>query len=388
MAESPDGGAPSGSEPAVEAPVHIEGWHLAVFPIGAYGSDIGLKLGAALFFYRPLRDYPEERDELSLSLSYATRGPRQLDLAGGARHLFRTSVQVGWNLHLGDDQQMPYWGEGAQLGGLLTPPGFGSPPEPYRYHDRRLFAALLLRGAIVGPLGLHLRARWLTVDVAEPSELLTTSAPPGVRGGRVALGEVGLLIDTRDRELGTRRGLFATVAAFAAPQLGGVSDFSFHGYDASVRFYVPLPFGATIALRGLYDRKIAGVPTRSDPNPAVPFFERMLFEGIRFDEGLGGASTVRGIARFRLAGEEKMLANAELRVHVVTTNLFGKLQEWGLGVGIDAGRAWQPGYDAVHAESIAGGIRMVWDRAILARIEIGRTRGGENALYVSFGEMF
>jgi hypothetical protein len=371
-----------------EAPAEPDGWRFAAIPMVSYGSDVGLTLGAGLFLYRPIAEHPGEHQEASISLSYATRGPRSVDVGWGFRRLFGTRLRTRWNVHLADDALMPYWGEGAQLGGLPTPAGFGSPPPPFRYHDRRFFAAAILQGPIAGPFGWHLRARWLNVGVDEPSALLVTSQPPGVRGGRVALGELGLFYDTRDREVGTRSGWFVTAAAFAAPQLDGVSDFSFHGYDAAVRVYVPLVLGMTLAGRALYDRKIAGLPGRRADAAAVPFFERMLYEGISYNEGLGGAATIRGIARYRVAGEEKMLANVQLRMSLLTTRLFSKTQEWGLSLGVDAGRATQPGFPAIEAAGATAGLRLVWDRAILFRVEVGRARGGENTLYVAFGEQF
>jgi hypothetical protein len=387
-AEEPMKETPHGNEPVIEAPGEINGWHFAGVPIASYGSDVGLTLGAALFFYKPIPGYPNEQHSANISLSYATRGPRALDAGGSAQRLFGTPLRAFVNLHAADDPLMPYWGEGARLGGLPTPPGFGTPPEPYRYHDRRIFAAAILRGPIFRALGWHLRVRLLDVDVAEQNALLAASAPPGARGGRVMLGEVGLLYDTRDREIGTRSGVFATAAAFAAPQLGGVSDFAFHGYDAHVRLYVPLWLGATLAMRGLYDNKLAGVPSVGSKASAVPFFERSLYEGLSYNEGLGSAATIRGIARYRIAGDEKMMANVQLRLNLFTTHFAAKTQEFGIDAGVDAGRASQPGFDAVDAAGVAVGLRFIWDRAILFRVEMGRARGGDNTLYVAFGEQF
>jgi hypothetical protein len=380
--------APTGDAPALESPLAVGPWHVAGFPIVSYGSDIGLDLGAALFLYRPSADRSVDRDKLALSVSYATRGPRQADGDATVRRFLGAPLRLRANIHVADNPLMPYWGEGAQLGGLPTPAGFATPPPPYRYRDRRAFGALAVRGAIAGPFGWHVRARWLGVEVREPSALLAASSPPGVHGGNVALGEVGLLLDTRDREVATRRGVFASIAAFEAPRLGAVSQFAFHGYDAALRLYVPLWSGATLAVRGLYDVKAAGAPGPGGDGGAVPFFERMLYEGLRFDEGLGGAATVRGIARFRLAGDEKELLNVQLRAHVLTTHLLGSAEAWGVGLGFDAGRARQRGYPAVRGKGVAIGLRMVWDGSVLARVDVARAPGGEDTVYVAFGEMF
>jgi hypothetical protein len=376
---------PREAEPRVEVG---EGWHFAALPIFSYGSDVGLTLGAALYFYKLFPDRSQERQSANLAFSYATRGPRSLDSGWNVRRIGGTSLHTLFNLHLGDDPLMPYWGEGAQLGGLPFPPGWGTPPPPYRYHDRRVFASGTLQGAFVGPFGWHLRARYLFVDVVEQSALLAESSPPGARGGRVALGEVGLLLDARDREINTHRGLYASVTAFLAPQIHGVSDFAFHGWDATVRVYVPLWSGATIAARGLYDRKLAGTPLATSETSAVPFFERMLYEGTSNNEGLGGSGTIRGVARFRISGDEKLLGNAQLRVTVLSTHLFDKLQEYGLDVGVDAGLARQAGYPQVDAGSVALGLRIVWDRALAVRVEAARARGGETGWYIALGEMF
>ncbi|HET9595546.1 MAG TPA: BamA/TamA family outer membrane protein [Anaeromyxobacteraceae bacterium] len=368
----------------------IEGWHWAGVPVVSYGSDVGLTLGGALFVYAPFSERPsEQRHSITVSLSYATRGPKSLDGGWTAKRLLGTSLSTMLNLHLSDDGQMPYWGEGAQLGGLSTPPGFGSPPEPYRYHDRRAFLAAVARALVAGPFGWHVRARYLNVGVPEQSALLASSSPPGARGGRVALFEAGLLWDSRDRDMGTHRGVFANLAAFAAPAIGGVSDFGFHGWDASVRVYVPLVLGATLAMRGVWDVKRAGIPWQSAaPTDAVPFFERMLYEGISYNEGLGGGGTIRGVARYRISGEDKLLGNVQLRIPLFTVHPAGKPLEFGLSAGVDAGRASQPGYDAVQDAGAAVGLRLAWDRAILARFEVGRARGGDNTFFVGFGEMF
>ena len=203
------------------------------------------------------------------------------------------------------------------------------------------------------------------------------------------LAEAGLLYDRRDRPIATREGLFLSASGFLAPFVSGVSDFAFHGYNVTARFYVPLWPGAALAFRGLYDHKLAGLPwSNKGDHDAVPFFERMLYEGYTYDEGLGSASTIRGIARYRVSGEQKLLGNAQLRVNLLTLHLAGKSQEIGVTGGVDAGRAWQPGYEPVDGAGVAAGLRIIWDRAVLLRVETARARGGDQALYVAFGEQF
>ncbi|HZZ84860.1 MAG TPA: hypothetical protein VFE30_10010 [Anaeromyxobacteraceae bacterium] len=374
------------SQPSVEA-LELDGWHFAAVPLVSYGSDVGLLVGGALVLYEPLEPDGEDRDQLTLSASYATRGPRAADAGWDVRRILGSSLRASLNLHLADDSRMPYWGEGAGLGGLGIPTGSGTPPVPFRYRDRRVFASATLRSLFFGPLGWHARARFLDVDVAEKSALLAASAPPGASGGRVALGEVGLFLDTRDREVGTRRGAFVSLSAFAVPRIGSLSDFSFHGFDAAARGWLPLLPFVGLAVRGIYDLKRADDRGVGAPG-AVPFFERMLYEGLSYGEGFGGASTLRGVARYRVSGEEKALGNLELAVRVFTSHLAGKTQELGLSAGVDAGWARQPDLAPVHAEGAAAGLRLIWDRAIVLRVEGARAVGGENTIYVAFGDLF
>jgi outer membrane protein assembly factor BamA len=245
----------------------------------------------------------------------------------------------------------------------------------------------LVRGPLAGPVSWHVRGRWLDLDIRSRGALLQASNPPGAAGGRVLLGEVGLMLDTRDREVAPKRGVVLEASAFASPRLGSASQYSFHGYHLGARAYVPLLSRLTFAARALYDMKLAGRVLGTD-GTAVPFFERSLYEGFNSGEGLGGGSTVRGIARFRLSGEEKILGNAELRALLFRSHLLGNTQDWGLDVGLDAGRAQQRGYAPVHAESAVVGARLVWSSAVIVRVQAGRVRGGDTTLYLSFGEMF
>lgn len=54
----------------------------------------------------------------------------------------------------------------------------------------------------------------------------------------------------------------------------------------------------------------------------------------------------------------------------------------------NAGRARQAGHAAVDALGVAAGVRMIWDHAVLARLDLARAPGGANDVYVAFGEMF
>jgi len=347
-------------------------------PNVAYGSDIGLRVGVAGFVYRVAEVDPERRDRLSLGLAYSTRGPRFIEARWYDYRLLGTRAQTAWDLRLADDDLAPYWGEGARLGGLTVAPGSGTPPPEYRYHDRRIFASGLLAAPIVRSWSAYGRVRWLRVDMVAPGPLLAAERPLGFGGGDVALAEAGLLLDTRDQEAGTRRGLYVNVSLFGSPALGGPFAYSFTGGNVTFRQYLPLLPGARLAMRVMADMK----------RGRVPFFERTIYEGVEFGDGLGGGETVRGVARYRLAGEDKLLANLELRMDLRTWHPFERSLDLGLGAGVDAGAAHQRNYSTVAALGGFAGVRLLWDEVILLRVELGYAAQGSAAVYISFGEEF
>ena len=284
--------APTALAAAGEPPASDVHWHIAPFPVGSYGSDVGLTLGAALFAYRHTRALGPMRDDmLSLRVDVATRGPREVVLSGSIVRPFGVPLLTRWDVALADDPTLPYWGEGAQLGGLSVPAGYGTPPEPYR----------------------------------------STAAARSWPGSSAA------------RSVARSRGTSVAAGSRSRP-------------------HVP---DRCRTIRST-DTLSARAPTcRSCPGSRSQF----------------GPSTTG-------SSQAKILGNAELRAVLFRSHLLGNTQDWGMDVGVDAGRAQQPGYPPIHAESAVVGIRLVWSSAVIVRVQAGRVRGGETALYLSFGGLF
>jgi hypothetical protein len=151
------------------------------------------------------------------------------------------------------------------------------------------------------------------------------------------------------------------------------------GVNASAAFFLPLGRRATLAGRALYDRKLGD----------VPFYERALYEGLSYGVGMGGGETIRGVARSRLSGDEKGLASLEVRAPLTNLYAFGGRQlQLGVGTGLDAGFARQAGYGAVTAIGGFAGLRALFDRAVLIRLEVGYAAQGGMAVYLATGEQF
>lgn len=353
-------------------------FRFAAIPILSYGSDTGLNAASAVLLYRD-GGVPGRLERLSLGFAFATHGPRIVKTEWAAPQLLGT----GWALQLdgcvADDDRAPYWGEGGALGRSAVDPGYGTPPPVFSYHDRRAFLGALLRPSVAARPSPFFRVRWLGVDVAQASALLAAARPLGVDGGAQLLGEVGVLVDTRDAEVATRRGVFASASAFGSPALGDVSSFGFGGVNVTASAFVPAGRRVTLAFHAMGEMK------RGD----VPFYERDLYEGISYAGGLGGAGTLRGVARSRLSGEDKALLTGELRSSLWQWRIRGGTPlDVGLAAGGDLGMAHQRGYAPLAAAGAFAGLRAVWDRAVVTRLEVGYAGQGGAAVYLVTGEQF
>jgi len=346
-------------------------------PLVTYGSDIGLQLGGAAYLYQ--LDREGQRGNWGvLGFGWSTHGPRGLEAKAELLRLWNTSLRTFMQAKVWVDPEAPYWGEGAALGGIPVAPGSGNPPPPFRWRSSGPWLSLILRGDLAGPLGWWVRYRYTHISVADPGEALRAASPPGIEGGPSSLAHVGLVYDARDRPSSPRRGVLADVSLFASPPVSALASHQLAGADVGIRAYFPLSADTLLAVRGLYDLKLGD----------VPFYERSQYEGITYGEGLGGNGTLRGLARDRLSGEEKILVGAELRAWLVRTGWFGRRQEWGLSTGGDVGRA----RDRVHAPVVgAGGFvgaRALLDESVVIRFEVGYGGQGALAYYLAFDEAF
>ncbi|GEJ55299.1 hypothetical protein [Anaeromyxobacter diazotrophicus] len=350
---------------------------LTAIPLVTYGSDIGLQAGAASYLYQLDRE-GQRGDWGALGFAWSTHGPRGIETKGELLRLFDTSLRALFQAKVWFDPEAPYWGEGAGLGGLPVAPGAGNPPDPFRWRSSGPWLSLILRGDLLGPLGWWVRYRFTDISVADPGEALRAGAPPGRGGGPSSLVHLGLVYDRRDRPSSPRRGVLADASIFASPPLSPLAAQQLAGGDVGLRVYVPLWRDTVLAFRGLYDLKLGD----------VPFYERSQYEGLTYGEGLGGNGTVRGLARDRLSGEEKLLAGVELRAWLTETRWLGRRQQWGVSAGGDAGRARDRGHAPVVGAGAFGGVRALLDEAVVIRFEVGFAGQGATAYYLAFDEAF
>ena len=132
-------------------------------------------------------------------------------------------------------------------------------------------------------------------------------------GGDILEYQFGLKVDTRDIEATPTRGVFADVNMAWAP------DIFKTGYDylklaARFRHYVSLisdrlVFAYSLAYQGVF----AGYQ---------PFYTQSYIMHFKPSDGLGGATTLRGVLYNRVMGNDYLWGNFELRTRVIDANIF------------------------------------------------------------------
>lgn len=137
-------------------------------------------------------------------------------------------------------------------------------------------------------------------------------------------GRMTLVIDTRDNEFNTTKGVFAE----ASVTRGSAGD-GYTRYTGILRGYYPIREGTVVAARVL-GSGITGTPglnTRYE----IPVWENEL-------QALGGVYSNRGLDFQRFVGKDVLLGNLEVRHDLLNLNYLGAFTLIGF---VDAGRVFE-----------------------------------------------
>jgi hypothetical protein len=389
-------------------------YELAGFPIIAGNSDIGLQFGGAVTwtrFYDQARPYFWNIDLLlSASVKSDTAGFRMVqqshvlrldapELFGGygrldARGSFQRTINAG------------YYG----IGDATTAepaPGDTSIGRRYQYlqEEGRLRTIVRLhtgpkdeRSPLDVAIGTNLRYEAPTAY--DGTKLADDLAGPPLRASGLLGGSSmflaglsgGVMIDTRDSEFVTTRGIFYQLGL--AGTVGTSENVAFGELSAVLAHYAPL-FGPFI---------FASRIVTSFQFGRVPFYD--LAQGGAFEPQylLGGETGVRGVPMGRYAGKVKMITNTEIRaLPFPRFTILKQRIRIGLSAFFDAGRVWSD-YDAISAADgtsvnikygVGLGAFLQWGEAAIFRIEaayspdaVSENPGFPLGIYVSDGVMF
>lgn len=200
--------------------------------------------------------------------------------------------------------------------------------QPHYYEARRTryFSDVEVSRRLAGPLfvaggGGAEYAR--LGDLSDPSLFRTDFGTSDLTDTDVR-GHAALVLDARDNEFNTTRGVFAMVK-FTAGSGGG----NYTRVTGDLRGYLPLREGTVFAAR------VAGSELSSKA-PLNARFEIPAWEG---ETGvLGGAYSHRGLEFQRLAGRGVLFANAEIRHDLLNLGDLGAFTLLGF---FDAGRVFE-----------------------------------------------
>jgi outer membrane protein assembly factor BamA len=204
-----------------------------------------------------------------------------------------------------------------------------SDAQPFFYRARRTryFGTGELSRRITGPLWIAGAAdveHSVFSDLPQPSLFRQDFGTSDVEDTDVR-GRVTLVLDTRDNEFDPKKGIFAEASA----QKGSGGD-GYARYSGVIRGYIPVREGTTIAAR------LAGSGMTGTP-PLNALFEVPTW-GSTVIPVFGGISSNRGYDFQRLAGEDVLMFNADIRHDLLNLGDFGAFT---LVAFFDAGRVFQ-----------------------------------------------
>ena len=201
-----------------------------------------------------------------------------------------------------------------------------SQPHWYEARRTRYFGNVEITRHLAGPLyfaGAGGVEHSNLGDLSDPSLFRTDVGRNNLTDTDVR-GRVTLVLDTRDNEFNTSRGVFGQ-ASFG----GGSGGDGYTRVGADVRGYLPIRDGTVFAAR------VAG-SSLSDKAPLNARFEVPVWEGEV--SVLGGAYSHRGLGFQRLAGRGVLFASAELRHDLLNLGDLGAFTLFGFA---DAGRVFE-----------------------------------------------
>ncbi len=294
----------------------------------SFGSDIGLFVGGG--FTRTgygFRHFPYHTHLLlragyaSSATSYRAELLEEIrDFPGRARtnlHVRASGIEV-----------VRFYGFGNQTPDTGTSRFHKVPQEQYSIAPTVTWP---LSAATQWTLGLVLKSAESEPD---STRLIGLLRPYGIGSFQQTGVTSELRVDTRDRPAWATRGLLFTVSGNAYPAALDVQR-AFGNVTAQVATYLTVPHGPTLALR------VAG----SRVFGPYPFHEAAF---------VGGATTVRGYAEHRFAGDAALLGNVELRASVARFSALVPI-EFGVFGLADAGRVFLSGETSDVWHGAAGG---------------------------------
>lgn len=412
-----------------------DGGYFTGLPLFAYSTDIGLGLGARVYYYwNGHRDDPRFAQtpylyRLFVQGFVSTRGLQFHWLDFDAPKIFESKYRVRSQLIYQRNINNNYFGLGEHSLDALRYPGgtqgYGSYAD-YTHDQQRLLADGtaytkydqydLLRPVFIASIERQFaddRVRVLggfgfsyarirtydgktvdatnaagdTVDATQPSTRLGEDCAAGklvgCSGGRDNFVRFGVSYDTRDYEPDPNSGVFLDLAIDAGTVALG-SEYDYVRALAAARgYWSPFPAAADFVLAGraMIEAQSKGAPFFS--MDTLPFTEDPR-------SGLGGHRTLRGFRQDRFVGSVMTLANVEARWTWGHAKVKGQRFAFMLVPFFDIGRPYDSLGDLTvrrWRSSYGGAFRIAWNLATIVTVDYGRSTE-DTGFYINFNHIF
>ena len=312
------------------------GWEFFALPALNFDSDEGFGYGAFVEMYNYGNGVTPYRFTMRPMVFLTTKGRRDIVLFFDAPKVLPNN----WRLDgfVGREQQLatPYYGVGNTVAYDST-----LEREPNVYYYRYGRTTVRLMANLQHQIG-KLPARGLIgagfSDVrtdAIPFDSGTTlfasqfgvATPPK---GRVVYLRAGLVWDSRDREVAPHSGTYGDLLVQRVDKALGATN-SYTRFTGILRKYWPLN-GRLVFAQRLLAQDISG---------NVPIYDLAIVQtSFQQQEGLGGSSSVRGLAKNRFVGKGLAMMNSEVRWRFKDFRMRGKEAHLTQSFFVDAGRVW------------------------------------------------
>lgn len=400
------------------------GLGFGVLPAISYDSDLGFQYGALVNFYLygDGSRFPKYDHSLYLELSTYTKGTSIARLRYDSDRLIpkvRTTMDIGYVADLMSDF---YGFNGYQS--VYDPVLVKSSNRLFYKNEKDMFR---LKADFQGSFG-ESRLGWVAgysfyhfkIDTVNNSRLKIIKtgetlfekykdwgliSPSEAGGGSIHYLKIGLKYDSRDQLTCPMSGIFTEAVIQTAPEF--LNETYPHSKLAIIhREYFTLAKDLSFDYRLDYQMSICGghVPYYAQPLLITSYLIAAT------NQGLGGKSSIRGVLRNRIIGDNVGFANFEFRYKVIRFDMFKQNFYLGTNVFFDSGIILKPidinfaavsandkatyfnTYSAGKFHSAAGiGLKIGWNENFVISADFGKTfnnQDGNTGSYIGLNYLF
>jgi len=352
-----------------------------VLPVLNFNTDEGFGYGALLEMYDYGGGARPYRWTLQPTVLLTTKGRRDVTLFFDAPNIRGTPWRV--DAYVGREQELaaPYYGLGNDA---VEDEQLEQEPNVYyyRYGRERVRLMANVQRQMNAKVRLLAGVGYANVKTdATPFDSGTTlfsqqfgSEP---RGSHLS-ARAGVVLDTRDREIGPHNGWWNDLLVQTVSGANGASGYT--RVTATLRRYTPITARLTGASRLIVQNASGDVPI---------YDLATVQSSYKSDEGLGGSHMLRGIPKNRVMGKGLFLLNDEVRWHAADFHLAKRPMFLVLNGFFDTGRVWTESLQADELLSdlwtgYGAGARLGLGQSSVVALDVGHSSSATQ-IYIGLG---